>query len=140
MSFSLSMAVIRKLFSFPFSRVILGHSLVFRTTRKLPCVRITTKSHHHFTQYKGNQMNAMAIKDLLYERHLKKFPRLHKLLGKGNLKEFSNITDRVNPQLVILELSCLTSFTTLMRKFCIHAHCNAMQLKSNINVPALCKS
>lgn len=43
MSFSLSMAVNRKLFSLPFSKVILGHSLVLSTTRKLPCVRITVK-------------------------------------------------------------------------------------------------
>ena len=63
MSFSLSMAVIRKLFSFPFSRVILGHSLVLRTTRKLPWVRITTKTHYHLSI--GNRMNATVIKDLL---------------------------------------------------------------------------
>ena len=58
MSFSLSMAVIRKLFSFPFSRVILGHSLVLRTTRKLPCVRITNKKENkQMVREQYNQVN-----------------------------------------------------------------------------------
>ena len=61
MSFSLSMAVIRKLFSFPFSRVILGHSLVLRTTRKLPWVRITKKTHIIALLSTGNRMNAIEI-------------------------------------------------------------------------------
>ena len=42
-------------------------------------------------------MNAIASKDLQYERYLKIFSKLHEPLGKCNLKEFSNITSSVNP-------------------------------------------
>ena len=41
-------------------------------------------------------MNAIASKDLQYERYLKIFSKLHEPLGKCNLKEFSNITSSVN--------------------------------------------
>ena len=42
-------------------------------------------------------MNAIASKDLQYERYLKIFSKLLEALGKCNLKEFSNITSSVNP-------------------------------------------
>ena len=45
-----------------------------------------------YTVSVGNHMNVCTIKDLLYEWYLKICSKLHWLLGKHTLKEFSNIT------------------------------------------------
>ena len=45
----------------------------------------------------GYRINVSAIKDLYYEWYLKILPKLHKILGECNLKEFSNIIHSVNP-------------------------------------------
>ena len=46
-------------------------------------------------------MNASAIDDLYYEWYLKIHSKLSQPLGECNLKEFSNITSTLNPQLLI---------------------------------------
>lgn len=50
----------------------------------------------------GNRISAIVVKDLHYVWYLKILTKIHVSLGEFNLKEFSNVTSRVNFQLLKL--------------------------------------